>query len=255
MIDIHSHVLFGLDDGAETLEESLAMLEVAERDGTTDIVGSPHSNHEYTFDPDLISQRIADITEALNGSIRLHRGCDFHLSYDNIQKALDDPTPFTINHKNYLLVEFSDLLIPKSTDEVFSRMLAQRTIPIITHPERNPLLQTRLEMLRGWAEAGCLLQVTAQSILGRFGRTAKAACDALLGRNLVHIVASDAHDTQHRPPVLSEAYAAVARTYGEKRAELLFRLNPMATLVGDPIVWEHDPSETVPARRKWYQIW
>lgn len=255
MIDIHSHVLYGLDDGADTIEESLAMLDMAERDGTTDIVASPHSNHEYEFEPSLIADRMAEVVAAVPGQIRVHCGCDFHLSFDNIQRAFEDPTPYTINHKNYLLVEFSDLLIPKTTDDVFQRMLAQGTIPIITHPERNPLLQTRLEMLKGWVERGCLLQVTAQSILGRFGRTAKAVSDALLNRNLVHFVASDAHDTRHRPPVLSEAHAAVTKTYGEKRADMLFRLNPMATLIGDPIVMEPTSADEVPARKKWYQFW
>jgi len=254
MIDIHSHVLYGLDDGADTLEDSLAMLEMAERDGTTDIVATPHWNHEYLFEPALISERIQEIAEAHKGNIRVHRGCDFHLSFDNIQSAFDDPAPYTINHKNYLLVEFSDVLIPKTTDDVFFRMLSQRIIPIVTHPERNPLLQTRIDMLKSWVDSGCLLQVTAQSILGRFGRSAKAASEALLNRNLVHFIASDAHDTRHRPPILSEARAVVAKTYGEKRAGHLFQLNPMATLVGDPIIWEPEETEA-PVRKNWYQLW
>ncbi|MBI3472634.1 MAG: exopolysaccharide biosynthesis protein [Candidatus Solibacter usitatus] len=252
MVDIHSHILPGLDDGAETLEEAVAMLRLAAESGTTDIVASPHANFEYTFQPELIEQKIAELTAAVDASIRIHRACDFHLSYDNIQDALAHPGRYTINHKNYLLVEFSDLLIPHSSGDVFGSLQAAGMVPVITHPERNGLLRQRLDKLEAWAESGCLLQVTALSFLGRFGKHAKAFADLLLERNLVHIVASDAHDTQHRPPLLREAYEYVRRKRGPARAEALFAANPRATLTGDPL----PPEEVAPApARKWYRLW
>jgi protein-tyrosine phosphatase len=229
------------------------MLRLAAESGTTDIVASPHADLEYKFDPRIVASKIAELTSAVNGSIRIHTGCDFHLSFDNIQDSLEHPAKYAINHKRYVLVEFSDLLIPKTSDDVLYQMQAAGMIPIITHPERNILLQKRLDKLEAWVESGCLLQVTAMSLLGRFGKEAKAFADRLLMKGLAHIVASDAHDTKHRPPVLKDAYQYVVKACGGARAELLFTSNPMATLIGAPV-------ETIildpPApARKWYQVW
>jgi protein-tyrosine phosphatase len=114
------------------------------------------------------------------------------------------------------------------------------------------LLHARLDTLKAWTDSGVRVQVTAQSFTGRFGKAAKSIADELMKRNLVHIIASDAHDTHHRPPVLTEAYAYIAKHYGDARAELLFKTNPGATLTGEPI--EID-SESAPEPRKWYQFW
>lgn len=253
MVDIHSHILPGVDDGSPTLETSVAMLEMAAADGTTDIVATPHANHQYAFQPLVIEDKIRDLTAQMGDRIRIHRGCDLHLSFDNIQDALANPKRYTINHRNYLLVEFSDMLIPRTTGEVFFRMLSAGMVPIITHPERNGLLHTRIEMLQAWVESGCLLQVTALSFLGRFGKQAKTFSDELMRRGLVHIVASDGHDARHRPPTLREACDYVSRTYGSNVAERLFVTNPMATLVGDPII-QQEPAVPEP-KKPWYRFW
>ncbi len=133
MVDIHSHILPGLDDGAQTLDESVAMLRLAADSGTTDIVATPHANHQFTFDPDLIGRKIAELEEAAGPLPRIHRGCDFHLTLENIQDALANPDKYAINHLNYILVEFSDLLIPRTTQDIFDRLLERRT-----HADRHP---------------------------------------------------------------------------------------------------------------------
>lgn len=252
MIDIHSHILPGLDDGAKTLEDSVAMAQVAAESGTTDIVATPHANLEYSYDPELVDRKIAELSEASRRVIRIHRGCDFHLHYDNIQDALAHPTKYAVNQKCYVLVEFSDLLIAKTTGEVFQRMRLAGMIPIITHPERNGLLQRRVEQLESWVNSGCYIQITAQSLLGRFGKHAKQFADDLLRRGLAHFVASDAHDARHRPPKLDEAFEYVAKKFGPKRAERLFVLNPGAVIAGAPLE-EEDPAEPPPPR-KWYHF-
>jgi protein-tyrosine phosphatase len=253
MIDIHSHILHGLDDGAENLEEAVAMLEAAALAGTTNIVATPHANLEYEFVPELISERISELQGASGGQVRIHRGCDFHLTYENIEDALAHPDKYTINHRNYLLVEFSDLLIFKGTTEVFAQMCAAGIVPVITHPERNFLLQRRMEDLRAWVELGCLMQVTALSLLGRFGPEARSFAMMMMRRNLVHFIASDAHDAVDRTPRMDAAYDFVAKKFGPERAERLFVTNPGATLCGDPV----DTGEIVEAvpPRKWYQFW
>lgn len=253
MIDIHTHILPGVDDGADTLEESVAMVRIAADAGTTDIVATPHANLEFTFDPELVDKKIAELTEASGRIVRIHRGCDFHLHYDNIQDALQNPSKYAVNQKSYVLVEFSDLLIARTTDEVFHRMRLVGMIPIITHPERNGLLQRRIDRLGFWVSSGCYLQVTAQSLLGGFGRKVKVFSEELMRRGLVHFVASDAHDSRHRPPRLDEAYRYVEKKFGSEWAERLFVVNPHAVLAGDPIEAE-EPKEPA-APKKWYQFW
>jgi protein-tyrosine phosphatase len=252
MIDIHSHILFGVDDGAETVEESLAMLKMAAQSGTTDIVATPHADLQFPFEPQVVSERLAQLRAAAGGTIRIHSGCDFHLMYDNIQDALKNPAKYSINGLGYLLVEFSDLVIFHNTEDVFERMQNVGLTPIVTHPERNPLLQQRAERLERWAQSGVLIQVTAQSFGGRFGNAAKRCADDLADRGLIHFVASDAHDTHHRPPRLDEAYEYIGRRCGQAAAERLFRTNPDAVIAGRPL----PEVEEVPVRkRKWYQLW
>jgi protein-tyrosine phosphatase len=250
-VDIHSHILYGLDDGAKTVEESRAMLQLAATAGTTDIVATPHANGQYAFRPDLIEERITELGAA--APIRIHRGCDFHLQFDNIQDALAHPDKYTINHKSYLLVEFPDLAIFVNTEEILLQLLDHGMVPIITHPERNDRLQRRLDDLARWVEIGCYVQVTAGSCTGVFGKRARVCAETLMKRGMVHIIASDAHDCRRRTPSLSGAYKGLAEQWGEEAIEPLFVDHPRAVLTGDPIEFEFQPAAV--KKRKWYQFW
>ena len=251
-VDIHSHVLYGLDDGAKTVEDSVAMLELAAASGTTDIVATPHANGRYRFRPDLIEQRIAELSTRVAG-IRIHRGCDFHLQMDNIDDATVHPEKYTINGRCYVLVEFPDLAVFADNDAILIRLLDAGLVPVITHPERNGPLQRRLDDIARWIDIGCYVQVTAGSCVGRFGKAAQSCAEALMRRGLVHFIASDAHDCKHRPPSLREAYDALSNAWGENRIAPMFFENPRAVLAGDSIDFEW-PRESV-RRRKWYQFW
>src|SRR5262249_26058997 len=149
---------YGLDDGALTLEQSLAMLRLAAEHGTTDLVATPHANLEYRFDPTAIAERVARIQESHTGDPRLYTGCDFHLTFDNIQDAIAHPAKYTINQKSYLLVEFSEWIIFTQTPEIFSRLADAGMIPVVTHPERNELLRQRLDHIARWVEDGARVQ-------------------------------------------------------------------------------------------------
>jgi len=228
------------------------MLRMAAENGTTDLVATPHANLSYKFDPAKIRERVAELSAAVP-EIRLYSGCDFHLSYDNIQDAIENPRKYTINQQRYLLVEFSDLLIFRNTPEIFARLQDAGMDPVITHPERNGLLRQRLESIESWVADGAYVQVTAQSLLGDFGRRALDFSRALLDRGLVHFVASDAHDCQHRPPRLDLVHAWLVKNYSEAWADALCVDNPRATLTGDPL--EPLPEQIPAEPRKWYQIW
>jgi protein-tyrosine phosphatase len=229
------------------------MLRIAAECGTTDIVATPHSNLDFTYDPVEVNKKLAEVLAAAGPIPRVHRGCDLHLSFDNIQKALEDPTRFTINGRGFLLVEFPDFTIFRTTGEIFDTLLGAGMVPIVTHPERNTELQQRITELAGWVEKGCLLQVTAQSLLGRFGERANKFSDKLLKRGLVHVVASDAHDCEDRTPDLSGANAYIARHFGAETAELLLVHNPGRILLGEPV--SSMDVGAAASEKKWYRLW
>src|SRR3954453_8719336 len=163
-----------MDDGAPPLEVSLEMLRLAAGAGTTDIVATPHSNGEFEYQPALIDERISELNRRTGGIPRVLRGCDLHLSYDNIAEAVENPAKFSINAGRYVLVECSDLHISGAMDKVLDRLLTVDLGPIVTHPERNPIPQKDLARLPSWINLGCLVQVPALSVLGGFGKRASA---------------------------------------------------------------------------------
>ena len=235
MIDLHSHVLPGLDDGARTREESLAMLEAAAEAGTTDIVATPHADTRYRYDADQVEELIAELNAKMQGRIRVHSGCDFHLTHDNVVDALEYPRRYTVAHRAYLMVELSNLTIFPITGELFSHLEDAGLRIVVTHPERNPLLRQRPELLQEWVAAGRYLQLTAQSLTGHWGDAARQFCRMLLDRGWAHFVASDTHDVTHRPPTLQPAYAWLKEHYGEARARALLVENPGAALRGESL--------------------
>jgi protein-tyrosine phosphatase len=251
MIDIHSHILPGLDDGAGSPEESLAMLRMAAAGGTTDIVATPHANHEYRFDPARVEREIAGLQAAVGDTPQIHYGCDFQLTPENIEDAIRSPGKYSIDHRGYLLVEFSDFLIPKTTSEIFARLIGAGLRPIVTHPERNQLLQSRLEELAGWVSKGALIQVTAQSMLGLFGKPAKAAAHQLMIGGMVHFLASDAHDLEYRTTPLDAAWRYVEANFGADAAVRVLEENPRSVLAGVPL----NPAPYALKKRKWFGLW
>jgi protein-tyrosine phosphatase len=237
MVDIHAHILPGVDDGARTLEESLEMLRIAAQSGTTDIVATPHANAQFPYDPAKIQSAYETLRSAAEGiTINIHLGADFHLSYVNLLAALAEPQRFTINTHQYLMVELPDFFSISFISDTLLQLLSSRFVPIITHPERNISLQADLKEVEYWVHQGVRIQITAQSMTGRFGSDAKRAADKLLKSKLVHFVASDAHDCSDRRPDLTAAYKYVENLRNRAEADALFIHNPAATLYGAPLI-------------------
>jgi protein-tyrosine phosphatase len=253
LVEIHYHLLFGVDDGPKTIDDSLALAEASIQEGTTHVVATPHSNHEFAFHPEINSEKLAAINERLGGRLTLGLGCDFHLSYDNLEELHRDRSRFTINGKQYLLVEFSDASIPATTTNILYELQLSGVIPIITHPERNPILVQNPKRMVEWVRGGCLVQLTASSLMGRFGRRAKAMSHDLIQKNWVQFIASDAHSMSGRPPGLREAYQALEQEFGRDTAERLCVRNPRAAFYGEQLEMQPEPlgiyEEAQPARR------
>lgn len=253
MVDIHSHILWGMDDGARSFEMSLAMAQMAASAGTTDIVGSPHADSDYEFQPALIAERKAELQARIGDRLRIHNGCDFHLKYDNIQEALKDPRKYSINGLGWVLVEFSDMMIFPNTEEIFAQMRNAGMGIIVTHPERNWLLRKDIDRLQRWVDTGAFLQVTGGSLLGVFGADARKFSEELMDRGLVHFLASDAHDLDRRSPKLDDVRAHVVERYGEEYAEALLEAHPRAVIEGRAL---HPGALEPPERaRRWFEFW
>jgi protein-tyrosine phosphatase len=231
LVDIHSHIFWAVDDGADTRETTLSMLRVARESGTTDIVGTPHANSESVPDPEEIERQILDLNAATNAQPRIHRGYELRVSYDAVQDALAQPRKYTVNAKNFLLLEFPGQ-IPPSAEEILARLADAGMDPIVAHAERNQTLSQNLDRLENWCDRGVLVQITAKSLEGGFGARAMDAGWKMLSRGLVHFVASDGHDPQYRPPRLDLARGLVQRKMGEDAAQLLFHDNPSIVIEG-----------------------
>ncbi len=235
MIDIHSHIIPEVDDGARSWEMAVRMCHMAAQDGIEHMVATPHANADYEYDREWLRVRLDELRRRSGGRPGLSLGCDFHFSQENLASLAESPHRFTIEDTPYLLVEFSDLSIPPSTSDDLSKLLKRGLIPIITHPERNLLLQRKPERVLDWARLGCAVQVTASAVTGRWGEKAKKIALGLLDARVVHILASDAHNVDHRAPILSAAREAVTRAYGPQLAQALTEDNPRAVIGGQQL--------------------
>jgi protein-tyrosine phosphatase len=242
MVDIHCHLLHGLDDGPQSIEVSIEMAESAIAEGVTHVIATPHANSQYTYVPEMVRARRDEIQARIGDRLQFATGCDFHLSYENLEALRQEPSRFTLNHKNYLLVEMADFSIPASMDQTLHQLQLNGLSPIITHPERNPLIRAQFERLWGWIHQGCFVQVTAQSLTGGFGQRAQQAAYALLDAGAIHFIASDAHNVTTRPLRLKEAFAFVAENKGGEVARALFESNPRAAFDGEILPYQPEPA-------------
>jgi len=235
MVDIHSHILPSVDDGAKSWEIAVEMCRMAAADGITHMVASPHSNHEFRYDRAAHEVTIVELREKIGGALELTLGCDFHLSFDNIVALRKNPSEFCIGKTKYLLVEFSDFGVSRQLLTTLEEFLDLGLVPIVTHPERNPMFQSKPELVLQMAEMGCVIQVTANSVTGFWGSGPRKIAEWLLKQGAVHVLATDAHDLVRRTPILSKAREAVAGMASKAVAEALVSRNPGKIVLGESL--------------------
>jgi len=241
VVDIHSHILPEVDDGPKTWDVCVAMCRAAVADGITHMVATPHANDRYAYDREYSQQLVAHLQQQVGDALKIGLGCDFHLSYDNLQDAVAHPARYAIEGTRYLLVEFSNYSIPQRIMDSLLRLGDCGLTPIVTHPERNPILRENLPRVAEWAEQGCVIQMTGSALTGAWGDRTRRAALWLLEHRAVHVLATDAHDMEKRPPVLSTARNAAAGICGEEIAEALVETNPHAIVTNQPLPYFPEP--------------
>lgn len=235
MIDIHCHILPEVDDGPKSWETSEEMCRMAAADGITHMVATPHANDRYPYDREFLTGLLGQLKERVGSALELSLGCDLHLSFENLERVLERPHNYTIGETNYLLVELSNYSIPTQLADCFRRLGDLRLTPILTHPERNPILQQTPQKILEYADDGCLIQLTASSLTGLWGQRPETVARWLLERSGVHVLASDAHETKRRVPILSEGRDVAAEIVGEECAAALVEGNPGAIVRGEAV--------------------
>lgn len=217
MIDIHSHILPGIDDGAQTENDSIDMAKVAVEEGITHIVATPHhKNRTYdNYRTDIIKHVsvLNDLFAENNLPLTVLPGQEIRI-YGEINEDFEAGELLTANETKYMLIEFPSDSVPQYAEQLFYDMQLAGHIPVIVHPERNRELLTDPNRMYELIRGGALSQVTAASVVGKFGKQIEAFSHQLIESNLTHFVASDAHNTTSRGFHLQAAYQTIKETHG-----------------------------------------
>ena len=289
MIDIHSHILPHLDDGAKDWNESLEMCEIALQDGIHTIVATPHMKPGvYLPTKELIFSKVKELNQRIRHEARGTRqeskrpnshpsphtsrlthhvprtsplvltilpGADTYFQPDILRQIEEGNALFlgehgnpmnpmnstnTMNFFRYLLLELPDYFLFPQVKELIKELRSKHIVPILSHPERNSMIQRNKNILKELIQAGALSQVTAMSLTGEFGKDIKKFSKTLLSHNLVHLIASDSHSKDRRPPILSPAVAEAAKVIGRDKAEMMVKDTPQAIIEGKEVTISHE---------------
>lgn len=250
MIDIHCHILPAVDDGSPDWETSLEMCAVASRDGIRKIVATPHVKAGvYDCDRSRIQQGIKELNARIPPELDIEvlEGADVHMAAGLIEKVKAGEVP-TINNGCYLLLELPFNSVPPNIEQIVFDFKLAGIAPVISHPERNTFFQKNAGLLSSLVNAGALVQVTAMSLTGGFGRDARKSAEEMLKTGLVHAIATDAHSAIERPPVLSEAVKRASRLVGRRAAQMMVLDVPESIVQGRPI----DAPLLIKTKKKWF---
>ncbi|MBM7551673.1 tyrosine-protein phosphatase [Thalassobacillus pellis] len=255
MIDIHCHILPGLDDGAKTLEDSLSMARSAVEEGIDSIIATPHHrNGKYNNDKETIIAAVDQLNASLaeeNIPLTILPGQETRIHGDFLT-GLEEATILPLNQtSDYIFVELPSDQVPRYTKQMLFDLQVKGYKPIIVHPERNAKLIKEPDLLYDFVKNGAFTQVTAASICGRFGKNVQKFTHKLVEANLTHIIATDAHNTTSRGFCIQEAYQEIKENYG---AAMVYYFVENAKFVAEGSILAADPPEPVKKKKKLFGI-
>lgn len=250
MIDIHHHCLPGIDDGPRDLAEAVDLCRMAAEDGIETIVATPHvlRGRWQNTSPAVLREGFDELRNAVGDTPRLLLGSEYFFAHDmNELLASPDSAIVPLAGSRYVLVEFASHAVPPMVEQPFYRAQLDGWTPIIAHPERNLVFQSKPELLLALIGKGAKTQITAGSLVGDFGSDAQRFATEWIQRGMAHFVASDAHNRQKRPPRMTAARAVLRGLVSDDVADALTRRNPAAVIDGRGL--DYDPEPQPAAKR------
>ena len=234
LYDIHCHIIPGVDDGSSSFEESVRMLKLEYNEGVRTIIATPHFRRRMFETPiEEIVRQFIPVRDAAahigSQGIRMFLGCELHSTMD-METLIEQGAVATMAGTRYVLSEFSGAHDTAYVRERLSRLINKGFKPIIAHIERYPKVRKDLSFITDLVNMGCLVQVNAESIIGKEGLATRSFCNKLMAQDLLHFVASDCHNTTDRVPNLKGAYQTIAAKMGEDYADELLVVNPSRIL-------------------------
>jgi protein-tyrosine phosphatase len=240
MIDLHCHILPGVDDGARSFAEAAAMCRLAAEDGCEAMVATPHQRRGewWNADRQALAALADELQEQLGSELRVHLGGEIHVDSELLAEVEKLPAGggiLPLAGSRYLLIELDSNGTPRDAIHLVHELAVAGWRPIVAHPEFIPWLAPDPGLLARLISLGATAQVTAMSVTGDFGRRPQADTHALLDAGLVHFVASDSHNTRRRPPGLRPAFDFIAGRWGADVARRLTIDNPRAVVADRPL--------------------
>lgn len=231
MIDIHAHILPGIDDGAEDMYDTLEMASMAVESGITDMVATPHCNipgmmsNYYSEEYVRLFRETERALKEEGIPLNLYAGMEVFMTPE-VPSLLREEKILTINGSHFLLVEFAFDEDPDFASQMLQEMKSLGLIPIVAHPERYEFVQGNPQLVYEWRKLGYLMQLNKSSLMGRFGMHSYKTAHQLLQHNLASVIASDAHSPFQRTPYMQDAYEELLLDYPERYLRVLFEENP-----------------------------
>lgn len=253
MLDMHAHILPGVDDGPKTMEESIELLKLIEAEGITDIIATPHAHSPHFHVPKaLVLEKITAVNEEMarhNLVMNLHAGQEIRIQGNTVEQLANGEL-LTLANSKYVLLELPSSGIPTYTVQIIQGLLNLNKVPIIAHPERNRAIAEKPERLERLITHGALSQVTSGSLAGHFGKGVQKVALQLVEANLVHAYGSDVHHKKVRPFLFEEGLDYLDRHKHHEIADILLENNARILTNQDFVILEPTAVKT----KKWWQL-
>ncbi|MHA6259947.1 tyrosine-protein phosphatase [Sporosarcina sp. CAU 1771] len=253
MIDMHSHLLFGVDDGSKTIDETSRLLEKAVEEGITNIIATPHAfSPQFHVPVDVIEKQMNLITECIRTEdypITVHTGQEIRL-HEHILESIISGEAIPLANSRYVLLELPSYSVPAYTSHVIQSILSLGKIPIVAHPERNYAIANNPELLERLVQQGALAQITAGSIVGHFGKGIQKLSLRLIESNLIHAYGSDVHNLNTRPFMFNKGLDYLEKKKHYEIVNILLENNER--IIKDKLIIMLEPE--TPITKKWWRL-